>query len=337
FDLSNLNKSNIIKDLIYNNLSDSLRLTEEMGWLDNIKRRDELIKYAQDNNRPECTAFLLDFKNRTADFEAEREKAEKKALSELNAAPDSVKVMSKVWSFKKWEEVKDKPVITGNGKDIVRLSEDLTDTLAITNYKGVNVFEVVVPEKIGKRTVTVIGNGAFAAASGIGAGSVTANFTHEQMMSRRLITKITLPKTIKFIGRGAFTFLKALKEIEIPEGVEMIAPFAFDECSSLTMVTIPGSVKKIGKYAFASCRDLTSVKICEGVLELGAGVFSNSSNLTALVLPKSLKRFETEETRYYTVKALTALPKLTVYCHKGSAAERYCIEQGIRFKYISEE
>ncbi|MDE6725862.1 MAG: leucine-rich repeat domain-containing protein, partial [Ruminiclostridium sp.] len=174
-------------------------------------------------------------------------------------------------------------------------------------------------------------------ASGMGAGSVMANFTHEQMMSRRQITSIILPQTLKFIGSGAFTFLKALKEIEIPEGVEQISPFAFDECSSLKEITIPGSVKKIGKYAFASCGNLTAVKICEGVLEIGAGVFSNSSNLTALVLPKSLKRFETEETRYYTVKPLTALPKLTVYCHKGSAAERYCMEQGIRFKYISEE
>ncbi len=337
FNYDKLNKTKIIKGLIDNNAADSLPLVEEMGWLDNIKRRDEMIQYSQDNNRPECIAFLLDFKNRTADFEAEREKAEKKMLVELNAAPDSVKVLSKTWSFKKWEEVADKPAINGNGKDIVHLSGDLTDTLTITNYKGVNVTEVVVPEKIGKRTVTVIGNGAFAAASGIGAGSVTANFTHEQMLSRRLITKITLPKTLKFIGRGAFTFLKALKCIEIPDSVEQIAPFAFDECSSLREVTVPGSVKKIGKYAFASCGNLTTVKICDGVLELGAGVFSNSSNLTTLYLPKSLKRFVSEETRYYTVKALTALPKLTVYCPKGSCAERYCMDHGIRFSYSSEE
>lgn len=336
FDYDKLNKSQIIKGLIDKDAADLLPLIEGMGWLGNIKRRDDMIKYAQDNSRTECLAFLLDFKNRTADFKAEQEKAEKKALAELNAAPDSVKILSKTWSFKKWEEVADTPVIREGGKGPVHLSGELENTLTITNYKGVNVFDVVVPEKIGKRIVTAIGNGAFAGASGIGAGSVMANFTHEQMMSRRQITSIRLPQTLKFIGSGAFTFLKALKDIEIPEGVERIEPFAFCECSSLTMVTVPGSVKKIGKYAFASCRDLTSVKICEGVIEIGAGVFSNSSNLTALVLPKSLKRFVTEETRYYTVKALTALPKLTVYCHKGSAAERYCMEHGIRFKYTEE-
>ena len=337
FDHDKLNKTKIIRDLIDQNSADLLPLAEEMGWLGNIKRRDEMIKYSQDIGRPECTAFLLSFKNRTADFAAEREKEERKMLAELNASPNSVKMLQKTWSFKKWEEVEDKSVINGDGKGTVRLSVDLADTLTITNYKGVKVTEVIVPEKIGKRIVTVIGNGAFAAASGIGAGQVTANFTHEQMMSRRLITKITLPNTLKFIGWGAFAFLKALKSIEIPEGVEQIAPFAFDECGSLTEITVPGSVKKIGKYAFASCGSLKSVKLCEGVLEIGAGVFNNDPNLTTLILPKSLKRFVNEETRHFTVKSITSLPKLTVYCPKGSCAEDYCKLHGIKYSYISEE
>ena len=38
---------------------------------------------------PISSAWLLDFKNRTADFAAERKKAEQKMMRELNANPNS--------------------------------------------------------------------------------------------------------------------------------------------------------------------------------------------------------------------------------------------------------
>ena len=43
----------------------------------------------------------IDFKNRTADFAAEQEKADKKLMRKLNAAPDSVMALSQLWSYKK--------------------------------------------------------------------------------------------------------------------------------------------------------------------------------------------------------------------------------------------
>lgn len=302
-----LNKTKLIRGLIDENSVGALPMIESMGWLNIPKKRDELIEYARTTNKTECTAWLLDFKNRTADFAAEQAKAEKKMMRELNANPNSVTELKKKWSYKQQDD----------------------GALIITNYKS-TATAVTVPEMIGKSIVTAIGNGAFAGASGVGAGSVTANFTNKQMKARLLITRLTLPRTLKYIGDGAFTHLRSLESIEIPDGVEEIGAFAFDECGSLTEITIPGSVKKIGMYAFAGCKNLRRIKICEGVIEIGPGAFNKDAKLKEIELPGSLRRLLSKELRYFTVDALDASASFTVYCPKGSYAEKYCNEKGIR-------
>ncbi|MDE6031802.1 MAG: hypothetical protein K2G32_09295, partial [Oscillospiraceae bacterium] len=130
FDRSKMNQTKTLKFLIDNDATGCLPLLEKAGWLKSARRRDELIQYAANGGRTESAAWLMDFKNRTADFAAEREKAEKKIQRELNAAPDSVTAMKQIWSYTKTEDV----------------------TLRITNYKGRQT-DVIVPEKIGKSSV----------------------------------------------------------------------------------------------------------------------------------------------------------------------------------------
>lgn len=231
-----INKTKIIRGLIDENSVGALPMVESMGWLDNIKRRDEMIDYARQTNKTECTAWLLDFKNRTADFAAEHAKAEKKMLAELNASPTSVTMMKKIWSYKK----------QGNG------------TLIITNYKG-TATEVTVPEMIGKSIVTAIGKGAFAGGSGLCGGMVTTYASYEQQCAHRMITKVNLPGSITDIEQGAFADMTELTEINIPEGVTRIGACAFYQCVSLARLVIPKTVHCIGKYAFRNCDNLKAV------------------------------------------------------------------------------
>ena len=226
-----MNKNKIIRNLIDEDALDALTVIEKEGWLNMPKKRDEMIEYASQNNKTESLAWLLDFKNRTADFAAEQKKAEKKLMRELNASPDSVYELKKIWSYKKRED----------------------GTLVITNYKGTNV-EVTVPEKIGRSIVTAIGQGAFIGTFGI--GNVITYATLEQQQQHRKITKITLPKTIQYIGKGAFCKMSSLKEINIPEEVHEIDLYAFYGCSSLEKLTIPKTVDTIGEYAFANSSKL---------------------------------------------------------------------------------
>ena len=315
FKREKMNKYQIVKDLITAGNIEALPVIEEMGWLSVPKKRDELIEFASDTGSPEAVSWLLDFKNRTADFAAEREKAEKKMLAELNASPDSVTALKKLWSYKKGED----------------------GGLVITNYKGSDT-EVTVPEKIGKSSVTAIGRGAFAGSSGLCAGIVTSYASYEQMRNHRNIKKITLPQGIKIIDTGAFADTLALKEINIPETVEEIKEAAFYQAVSIKSLTLPQSVKKIGAYAFAHCKNLACVKIY-GAEEIGAGAFRDTKSLKTLELPASLKRMLSNHAENVNLNAepMGLFSSVTVRCPKGSYAEEYCKKQAIKYEYSEEK
>lgn len=198
YDLKKLNKTRTMKELVRKNNIELLGLCVKHGWLKQAKKRDEMINYANEQNRPECTAWLLEFKNNTADLKAERAKAEKKAERELNAAPDSALELGKLWSWKKQED----------------------GTLIITSYKGTqteNMVEVTLPAKIGNNIVTAVGEYALSSAAS------RAN----NKVSRLFIEKIIVPNGIKTIGEealgGSGMWGKScrLKEVVLPETLDI--------------------------------------------------------------------------------------------------------------------
>ncbi len=309
FEMDRLGKTDIIRGMIDNNAVSTLPFVEKAGWLANNKRRDEMIKYARDTNHVECTAWLLDFKNRTADLAAERERAEKRQMAELNAAPDSVMMLKKIWSYKKRDD----------------------GTLVITSYKGHDMV-VTVPAKIGKSIVTAIGAGAFSANSGGCAGMVCSTGSYEVQNTRRQITKITLPDTIKVIGASAFAEIFALCEINIPDGVEEIGGHAFYNDRELARIDLPSSLKRIDMYAFAHCDKLREITIPEGAEIIGECAFYSCGKLEKITLPNSVREIKTSTLGGRVTEAFACCPKLTVCCGKGSYAEKYCKEKGFKYK-----
>ena len=317
FNTSKMNKTHMLKIIIKNNLIADLEVAAAVGWLKQPRKRDEMIDYAAENGCAEASAWLLDYKNRTADLAAEQEKAEKKMMRALNADPNSVTELKKIWSYKKRED----------------------GTLVITKYKGMRT-EVIVPEKIGKSEVTAIGDSAFAGGSGLCAGKVTPNVSHELMAARRKITKLVLPSGLKSIGLGAFADMLSLESIDIPESVTEIGDCAFYECDSLKSVTVPGGVKSIGEYCFARCKNLRDVKICHGVEEIRKGAFRDSDGLHRVEIPASVKKFESVRllSRDADLEVFDSWAfHLTVYVEKGSAAEKFCKEKRLKYKYMGEE
>jgi len=294
FQPEKMKKYQIIRGLIEIDAAQALPVIERMNWLTTPKKRDEMITYASENGRTESLAWLLDYKNHTADFAVEQEKAEKKMMRELNTAPDSVAALKKIWSYRKRED----------------------GTLLITNYKGTDT-EVTVPEKIGKGIVTGIGIGAFAG------GYFNPKVTEEQATQHSSITKIILPETLRLIRQDAFRDMPALEEINIPKGIEIIDDFTFHTCSALKSITIPGTVKKIGKCVFAGCVRLEKVYISEGVLEIGEDAFSNC-NLKEITIPDSVRKLA------WMFGYRPYCPKMKVYCPEGSRAEAYCKEMRLR-------
>lgn len=306
----------IMRCVIDRNLVEAMPLIEREGWLGTPRKREEMIAYAAEQERTELLAWLLDFKNRTADFAAEQEKADKKLMRKLNAAPDSVMALSQLWSYKK----------TADG------------TITITNYKG-SATEVTVPEKIGKSIVTAIGKGTFTGEENQRRNNETMNrgATKEQIRQHKKITKIVLPDTIQLIGAGAFQCMEELREINIPVGVREIGEAAFAACAALRTLTIPPNVKRIGKKAFLGCAALETVYISEGVEELGAGVFAKCSKLRKVYMPASIQCIRDKEENSLDLELFAACPDVTVICPKQSVVESYCREKGVRYQYCGEE
>ncbi len=88
-------------------------------------------------------------------------------------------------------------------------------SIRITKYTG-SIENVVIPDKIEGKSVTRIGNYAFAECSSL--------------------TSITIPNSVTCIENYAFERCSSLTSIEIPNSVTTIGKEAFSSCSGLTSV-----------------------------------------------------------------------------------------------------
>ncbi|MCI8967018.1 MAG: leucine-rich repeat domain-containing protein [Lachnospiraceae bacterium] len=263
FKKEKMNKRTILCGLVDDGLTEALPAVERAGWLDQPRKRDEIIDYATEKGRTEMLAWLLEYKNRTADLVLEQEKADKKMMRELNMAPDSVAALKKIWSYRKRAD----------------------GSLFVTNYKGTDT-EVTVPEKFGKGIVTAIGDGAFA--GDYSGYNIKATADHIRQHGK--ITALTLPGTIKSIGASAFEAMCALKQINMPGGVREIGAYAFEKCTSLEEIRIPENVKEISAYTFSKCCLLEAFTIPEGTREIGQRAFSECSALKSITIPASVQK-----------------------------------------------
>lgn len=109
---------------------------------------------------------------------------------------------------------------------------------------------------------------------------------------RSNITKITLPDTIKTIGKYAFYNCVSLKSIVIPEGVTLIDEAAFAGCTNLKNVTIPSTVESFGAAAFRDCENLESITIPEDVTTIPYNGFSRCFALQTVVIPSSVTKID---------------------------------------------
>ena len=101
---------------------------------------------------------------------------------------------------------------------------------------------------------------------------------------------VTLPSTLETMGAEVFSGCGKLEGIEIPEGVESIPESAFRHCQSMTEATLPSTLKQIGRNAFEDCPALETITIPEGVKELPDRCFISCASLAEVTLPSTLKK-----------------------------------------------
>lgn len=289
FDNPTPNITEIMRSAIDNDFPEGLVFAESVGWLKQPKKRDEMIQYAAERKSVECTAWLLDFKNRTADLSTEQAKEEKRLELVLNASPDSAIILNTLWSYKKRKD----------------------GTIIINGYKGTQT-EITIPAKIGKNPVTAIADEAFSPFRNV--SPFSSGVIAENGPFLKTITSVTLPESITEIGERAFSKCHALRSVNIPSGVteiknnsfsgtaieEIVFPSglkkigcnAFLECNELRNLVIPDSVTSICSDAFEGCEKLESVKLPGSIAKIGWGVFKGCHSLRSVNIPDGVSEIE---------------------------------------------
>lgn len=141
--------------------------------------------------------------------------------------------------------------------------------VVIEGYIGRKKY-LVVPENIDDHPVYKIGDNAF--------------YEDEKLK------KITLPNTLRIIGREAFAS-SSLETAILPNSLLIIEDGAFAD-SSLKSVNIPDSVSVIGEEAFSGT-EITSITIPRLVISIGARAFEQT-NITSIKLPSNVKTISEE-------------------------------------------
>lgn len=288
-------RSVLIKTAIDQNSIAHLEMFAQSGWLKRPKLRDEMIAYAAETDKTECTAWLLDFKNSNFDLEAERMRAERKEHRELTAGPNSVYMLRKSWSYKKQKD----------------------GTLIITGYKG-DQTKVTVPSRIGSSVVTAIGKEVFSTRN------EKAILMPEWEIAGNKITEIKLPDTLRSIGERAFYACRNLSEIVIPDSVEEIGRGAFEECSGLRSAVIGEGVSEISDRMFGKCVPLKNIKLSKGLRRIGKEAFRDCSGLTEIVIPDGVK--EIDYCAFHSCRSLTEIVIPDSVEKAGESAFHNCMQ-----------
>ena len=115
------------------------------------------------------------------------------------------------------------------------------------------------------------------------------------------LESVTVEAALNEIGYLAFYNCSRLKNIEFKKPVGTISRSAFNRCTALESIALPHGCKKICTYAFRTCKSLRKI-----------------------VIPSSVDIIEPD--------AFLESPNVVIYCKKDSAAERYAIENGLKYK-----
>ena len=169
------------------------------------------------------------------------------------------------------------------------IPDGITDNLANTFYgcSGLN----------GTLTlgdgITEIGSAAFNKCnftSIVWGKNVTTISDQNAFANNTALTSVTLPETIKTLGKQAFYKNSALKTVILPDNLESMGEAAFRE-SGVENIVIPSSLSSIPKNAFYGCASLETVYISDGVTSIGEAAFNKCNSLHNVYIPESVTSF----------------------------------------------
>lgn len=128
-------------------------------------------------------------------------------------------------------------------------------------------------------------------------------------------TNVSIPGTVKTIGRSAFEDNTKIELVVVPNSVTSIEAYAFWGCDRLDTVVLGKGLRTIGDFAFAGAKGLVQMTIPSTVSSIGVQAFGDCVNMRDISIPP--------ETLYIHETAFDGCARLTIHCDAGSAADSY--------------
>lgn len=101
---------------------------------------------------------------------------------------------------------------------------------------------------------------------------------------------VTVPDTVKVIGKNVFANCYNLSVITLPDTLTEIDDNAFEFCTGLRSIALPKKLKRIGKEAFFGCDSLNEVELPNSLSTLDDSAFLGCESLYDVIIPKNLKK-----------------------------------------------
>ena len=150
------------------------------------------------------------------------------------------------------------------------------------------------------------------------------------------LTEISIPNTVKQIGKGAFQECSNLATINLPFRLTTIAENAFFGCSKINSVVIPDNVSKIGYSAFQGCTSLSKVTLPSNLDAIAAFTFYGCSALTDITIPA--KVINIYRLAFYETSLTTATfenPYGWRYMYYETGDQGYHVQSDISSSYMN--
>ena len=163
----------------------------------------------------------------------------------------------------------------------------------VASTKNTDSYDITIPTTLGGYTVTGLGAYSFAA--------YVNGYTYP-LCSK--IHSVTIPQSVKSIGRQAFNSCDGLESLTIEVPIQSMGTFAFELCTSLTTLSLCENIKTIGDYAFYGCSDLENVTIPQSVTSIGKNAFQ-SCGLHTLTIKGAIESMG--DSAFYGCKKLKTL------------------------------
>lgn len=112
---------------------------------------------------------------------------------------------------------------------------------------------------------------------------------YKAFIKARQITQLTIPDSVRCIGKHAFMYCTGLESVSIGSGMRSISNCAFYGCTNLRSVKLANGVESIGIAVFQDCHALETIALPISVTSLDWQVFKNCPSLQTVYMHSSLK------------------------------------------------